>query len=79
MNGKKQLNHKVKITVLKIPDEKKRDSNSNGENNYSMPKVTENELKNLDLKSEKIKEFEAVFQFISDIYSSYLKNSFISN
>ncbi len=69
MNGKKQLNHIVKKRVLKIPDEKKRNNNSNGDNNYSIPKVTENELKNLDLKSEKTKELMKEYEEETDKYA----------
>jgi hypothetical protein len=69
LNGKKQLNHIVKKRVLKIPDEKKRNNNSNGDNNYSIPKVTENELKNLDLKSEKTKELMKEYEEETDKYA----------
>ncbi len=60
--------------MLKIPDEKKRNNNSNGDNNYSIPKVTENELKNLDLTM--LKEIlEEILQTVQRIESRQISTT----
>jgi hypothetical protein len=60
--------------VLKIPDEKKSNNNSNYENNDSKPKLTENEIKNLDLKNEKTKELMKEYEEETDKYPKALLN-----
>jgi len=53
--------------VLKI-------TNSNGKNNHSSPKLSEEEIKNLDLKSEKAKNLMKEYEETTDKYANWRGN-----
>lgn len=53
--------------MLKIP-------NSNGKNNYSSPKLSDEEIKNLDLNSEKAKKLMKEYEETTDKYANWRGN-----
>ncbi|MHA1460053.1 MAG: response regulator [Promethearchaeota archaeon] len=49
-------------------------TNSNGKNNHSSPKLSEEEIKNLDLKSEKAKNLMKEYEETTDKYANWRGN-----
>lgn len=57
-----------------MPNKKKNNSNSNGNENYTSPSLTEEEIKNLDLNSEQAKKLMKEYEDTTDKYANWRGN-----
>ena len=60
--------------MYKIPNEKKNGSNSNSKENYISPKMTDEEINNLDLNSEQAKKLMKAYEETTDKYANWRGN-----
>ena len=57
-----------------MPNEKKKDSNSNTKENHTSPKMTDEEINNLDLNSEQAKKLMREYEETTDKYANWRGN-----
>ncbi len=60
--------------MYKIPSEKENDSNSDGKENDTSPKLSEEEINNLDLNSEQAKKLMKEYEDTTDKYANWRGN-----